>query len=121
MHESDEPAFAFEKLDVYRCAVEFVAAAARIISELPAGYSALADQLRRAALSVPVNIAEGVGRTSVADRLRPYANARGSAMECAAILDACRVLRVANPSLLGDGRSLLMRIVQLLSKLCRST
>ena len=68
MHESEEPTFAFEKLDVYRCPVEFVATAARIISELPYRYSSLADQLRRAALSVPVNIAEGVGRTSVVDR-----------------------------------------------------
>ena len=70
-------------------------------------------------LSVPVNIAEGVGRTSVADRRRYYAIARGSAMECAAILDACRVLSVASPIRLAAGRSLLLRIVQMLRKLCR--
>ena len=119
MREQEEGAFGFEKLDAYQRSVEFVAAAAGIISELPGGYAPLADQLRRAALSVPVNIAEGVGRTSDADRRRHYAIARGSAMECAAILDACRVLQVAGPVILATGRSLLLRIVQMLSKMCR--
>ena len=59
--------FAFERLDVYQRASEFLVVAARIISELPGGNASLTDQLRRAALSVPVNIAEGVGRSSVAD------------------------------------------------------
>jgi four helix bundle protein len=119
MREQEEGAFGFEKLDAYQRSVEFVATAAGIISELPSGYSPLADQLRRAALSVPVNIAEGVGRTSDADRRRHYAIARGSAMECAAILDACRVLQVAGPVTLATARSLLLRIVQMLSKMCR--
>ena len=119
MGEQEGGAFGFEKLDAYQRSVEFVAATAGIISELPSGYSSLADQLRRAALSVPVNIAEGVGRTSVADRRRHYAIARGSAMECAAILDACRVLRAASPGRLASGPSLLLRIVQMLSKMCR--
>ena len=50
MHERDEGVFGFDKLDAYQRAVEFVAAAAGIISELPSGYSSLSDQLRRAAL-----------------------------------------------------------------------
>jgi four helix bundle protein len=58
MREKPEAAFGFEKLDVYQRSIEFVAVAARIISELPSGYSSLSDQLRRAALSVPVNVAE---------------------------------------------------------------
>jgi four helix bundle protein len=118
MREQEDGTFGFEKLDAYRRSVEFVAAAAGIISELQSGYSSLSDPLRRAALSVPVNIAEGVGRTSVADRRRYYAIARGSAMECAAILDACRVLQAANPVRLATARSLLLRIVQMLSKRC---
>ena len=54
--------FAFERLDVYQRAIEFLVVVARIISELPGGNGSLTDQLRRAALSVPVNVAEGVGR-----------------------------------------------------------
>jgi len=116
MRESDAGGFAFERLDVYQRAIEFLVVVARIISELPGRNGSLVDQLRRAALSVPVNVAEGVGRSSVADR--HYAIARGSAMECAEILDACRVLQLANPELLADGRSLLLRVVQMLSKMC---
>ena len=118
MRDQDSEVFGFEKLDVYQCSIQFVATAARVISELPGGYSSLADQLRRAALSVPVNVAEGVGRTSAADRRRHYAIARGSAMECAAILDACRVRQVVAPDLLAAGRSGLIRTGQMLSKMC---
>ena len=118
MRESEEGGFAFERLGVYQRAVEFLVVVTRIISELPSGNASLTDQLRRAALSVPVNVAEGVGRSSAADRRRHYAIARGSAMECAAILDACRVLQLASPGLLADGRSLLLRVVQMLSKMC---
>jgi four helix bundle protein len=119
MGEQNERVFGFEKLDVYQRSVEFVVAATGIISELPSGYSSLSDQLKRAALSVPINIADGVGRTSLADCRRHYAIARGSAMECAAILDACRALNVASPGSLANGRSLLLRIVRMLSRMCR--
>ena len=114
-----DPTFGFERLDVYQRSVELMALAMRVISALPAGYHALADQLRRAALSIPVNIAEGVGRTSVADQRRHWIIARGSAMECAAILDVCRVLGIAEGSLLADGRALLVRIVSMLTKMGR--
>ena len=116
MRESETGGFAFERLDVYPRAIVIVE---RIISELPSGNAALTDQLRRAALSVPVNVAEGVGPSSAPDRRRHYAIARGSAMECAAILDACRVLQLATPDLLVNGRSCLLRVVQMLSKMCR--
>ena len=118
MRESEVGGLAFERLDVYQRAIEFLVVVARIISELPGGNGSLTVQLRRAAVSVPVNVAEGVGRSSVPDRRRHYAIARGSALECAAILDACRGLQLANPVLLADGRSLLLRVVQMLSKMC---
>ena len=37
-----------------------------------------------------LNTAEGAGRTGAADKARFFAMARGSAMECAAILDVLR-------------------------------
>jgi four helix bundle protein len=52
----------------------------------------LADQLRRASLSIPLNIAEGSGKTTGPDQRRFYAIARGCALECAAIIDACGAL-----------------------------
>jgi len=111
--------FGFERLDVYRTSVEFLALAWQLGEALPRGQSALGDQLRRAALSVLLNIAEGTGRVGDADVRRHRAIARGSAMECAAILDVLRVLSLAPPDLLIQGRALLLRIVSMLSKLCR--
>jgi four helix bundle protein len=111
--------FGFEKLDVYQRSVEFLALAWHLGDALPRGQSGLAEQLRRAALSVPLNIAEGTGRIGEADVSRHRAIARGSAMECAAILDVLRVLSLASPDLLTQGRSLLLRVVSMLSRLCR--
>ena len=80
----------YEKLDVYRCAIEHLAFVSAALPKLPRGFSALADQWRRAATSVPMNIAEAVGKTSQPDRLNKFAIARGEAMECGAILDVVR-------------------------------
>jgi hypothetical protein len=49
--------FGFQRLDVYRCAVLFLASAARLGDQAPRGYAALGEQLRRASLSLPLNIA----------------------------------------------------------------
>jgi four helix bundle protein len=51
------------------------------------GQGDLRDQLRRASSSIPLNIAEASGKTGRADRAHFHAIARGSALECAAILD----------------------------------
>jgi len=110
---------AYERMDVYRCAVEFLALSARVLETIPKGNAALADQLKRAALSIPLNIAESSGKTSTADRKRFCAIARGSAMECSAILDACRVLSLVEEDLVEQGKQLLVRIVAMLTKMCR--
>src|SRR5262245_2757168 len=49
--------------------------------------SELSDQLDRASISVPLNIAEGSGRSTPRERARAYTIARGSAVECLACLD----------------------------------
>ena|SRR5713226_3138943 len=109
----------FQKLDVYRCAIEFLALTAEVSAEVPRGNAALLDQLRRAASSIPLNIAEAAGRTGRADSARTYAIARGSAMECAAVLDALLVLEVVEVKTHQRGGDLLERIVAMLTRLCR--
>src|SRR5438477_5341933 len=101
----------FQKLDVYRCAVQFLALTAEVTANVPRGNAALLDQLRRAATSIPLNIAEAAGRTGEADAARAYAIARGSAMECAAVLDALLVLKVVEPETHRRGLEIVARIV----------
>lgn len=109
----------FQRLDVYQCAVRFLALSARMQADLPKGNAGLADQLRRAALSVPLNIAEAAGRRTERDSARHYAIARGSAMECAAIIDALHVLGLANDVEHAQAAELLERVVAMTTKLCR--
>jgi len=110
---------AYERMDVYQCAVKFLALTAKFLNTMPKGNAGLADQLKRAALSIPLNIAESSGKTSTADRKRFCAIARGSAMECSAVLDACRVLGLLDESVVAEGKHLLVRIVSMLTKMCR--
>ncbi|MBU0510099.1 MAG: four helix bundle protein [Chloroflexi bacterium] len=72
----------FESLASYQHALKLLQAAYRLANELPAfeRYN-LADQLRRSALSVLLNIAEGYGRYHYLDRLRFFYIARGSLTE----------------------------------------
>lgn len=109
----------YQKLDVYQCAIEFLALSARIVQRIPRGSTILADQLKRAALSIPLNIAEAVGRPSENDRARFLAIARGSAMECGALLDACTTLRLVDSATIQTGQELLVRIVSMLSKMMK--
>ena len=68
---------------------------------------------------MPLNIAEAAGRTGKADAARTYAIARGSAMECAAVLDALTVLTSINEGTKQRGTELLERIGAMLTRLCR--
>jgi four helix bundle protein len=77
--------------------------------------SEMANQLRRAALSISLNIAEGTGRFD-RDQRKFLITARGSALECAAVLDAMRVLDLADPRI-AEGDALLVRIVSMLTKM----
>ena len=106
-----------ENLDVSRLALEFLAFSESLIAHRPPGRAIVADQLRRAALSIPLNIAEGYGKRGRKDRARFYDISRGSAHECGAILDACLTLRLAEERTLGPGRTLLHRIVCMLVKM----
>jgi four helix bundle protein len=109
----------YRKLDVYEKAVLFLPIAAEIAARLPQQYAALGDQVRRASVSIPLNIAEGSGKATGPDQRRFYAMARGSAMECGAIVDACVALKLVNPAVTGVADELLSAVVQMLSKMCR--
>ena len=74
--------------------------------------------MKRASLSIPLNIAEGVGKLSDAEKRRFYAIARGSAMECGAILDAIKVLELACEPEIDEAKRKLVTVVKMLSRMC---
>lgn len=112
--------FDHEKLDVYQAAIDFVVMADDVVEHLPRGRAYLADQLQRAATSIPLNVAEGAGEFSRQEKARFYRMARRSATECAAIFDVCRRLAMIEQASYGKGRELLLRIVSMLTKMTRS-
>ncbi len=107
-------ALELDGLDVYRVSLEFQGLIATVLSSV---HGELRSQLDRAALSVSLNVAEGAGRRSPPDRRRFYSIARGSALECAAILDVMVGRAQLALSDLRRGRAFLARIVQMLTKL----
>ena len=109
--------FEHENLDVYRVSIEFLALADEVAGALPKGRGHLVDQLRRASTSISLNIAEGAGEFSKADKARFYRFARRSSTECSAILDVCRVLQLTDEHKLSQGRELLVRIVAMLTSI----
>ena len=103
-----------DSLDVYRVSLEFQGLIATLLSST---HGELRSQLDRAALSISLNVAEGAGRRSAPDRRRFYSIARGSALECTAILDVMAGRAQLTLSDLRRGRAFLVRIVQMLTKL----
>ena len=72
----------YKKLQVYNKALELVVHVYALIKKFPREEQfALGDQLRRAVISVPSNIAEGTGRVSTKDRAHFVEIAYGSLME----------------------------------------
>jgi four helix bundle protein len=80
----------FEHLRVYREAVSFADSVADLVEAFGNRHRVLADQLTRASISIPLNIAEGNGRSHARDRKQFFVVARGSVHECVALLDLCK-------------------------------
>ena len=109
--------FGHEKLDVYRAATEYVRWAFFIAQKIGGLHRHARDQLLRAAQSIPLNIAEGNGKTTEGDRRHFFEIARGSALECAAIQDVLEVCGTIASGESHKGKDLLDRIVAMLTKI----
>lgn len=111
--------FDHEKLKVYQRSLEFIAWAEGILEKTPKGL-AVRDQLDRASTSIPLNIAEGNGKFTAPDRCRFFDIARGSALECAACLDALVAKGKFVEEDMRRGKENLREIVSMLVGLIRS-
>jgi four helix bundle protein len=105
--------FDHEKLDVYQEAIAFCGWVGDLLNEVPTK-AAAKDQLDRASTSIPLNIAEGNGKFSDADRSRFLEIARGSALECAACLDVLMARKLVSGDRIITPKEQLVRIVNML-------
>jgi four helix bundle protein len=110
-------ALGHEKLDVYRLAIGYVAWVYEIAARLEGVHRAARDQWLRASQSIPLNIAEGNGKTADADRRRYFEIARGSALECAAIQDVLVVGKALDEAESQCRKTELDRMAAMLSRL----
>jgi len=108
-----EPRFSHDRLEVYRLAIDFVGSSHTIAGSRLAG-DALRSQLERASMSIPLNIAEGNGRSSKKDRARFWQTALGSTLECAAILDVLVARKIRTADEVAEGQGHLERIARML-------
>jgi four helix bundle protein len=109
--------FDHEKLDVYKAGLEFNRFVTGLLEQVKETPGYVRDQLGRASLSIALNIAEGNGKRSTVDRKRFFEIARGSAMECAAVLDILAVLGARTEEEIMPGKALLYRIVSMLTRM----
>ncbi|MBM4460113.1 MAG: four helix bundle protein [Chloroflexi bacterium] len=79
--------FKFERLEVWQRSVAFADRMLAVSEGLPQRYQfSLGDQLRRASLSVPTNVAEGSGRDAPKESAYFYRIAKGSLYEVVSLL-----------------------------------
>jgi four helix bundle protein len=105
--------FDHERLDVYQESIAFCGWVGELLGDITAK-AAAKDQLDRASTSLPLNIAEGNGKFSDADRSRFLEIARGSALECAACLDVLVVRKLISGERIVAAKEQLVRIVNML-------
>ncbi len=78
----------YRSLDVWKKAIALCEDVLKASESFPKQYQySLGDQLRRAIMSVPSNIAEGAGRETPGDKKRFFGIARGSAYEASSHLE----------------------------------
>ena len=94
----------FEEVELWKKAHAWVLAVYRVTGEFPKHeLFGLTSQLRRAAVSVPANFAEGFKKRSHADKLRFYNIAQGSLEECRYYFILARDLSYGDPAALKSG------------------
>jgi four helix bundle protein len=111
--------FDHEKLDVYRKALAFAQWAEVILERIPKS-AAVHNQLDRARTSIVLNIPEGNGRFTPADRCKFFDIARGSGLESAGCLDLIFIKKLISEPELEEGKTILKDVISLLVGLIRS-
>src|SRR5438552_2382385 len=113
--------FDHEKLDVYKLELRFVGWVTPLLEEAKHAnairIAEVSDQLDRASLSALLNTAEGNGKRQRQVRAKFFDDARGSATECAACLDALVAKDICGQHEIEEDKQMLPRIASILTSL----
>ena len=104
------------KFEVYRVAVEMVAALRPVVEKVEGRDRSMGDQMRRAANSVVLNLAEGNHKVGKGKR-KFFCDAAASAAEVEATLDLTKVWDYAKPQDLEQPLELLDRVQAMVYRL----
>jgi four helix bundle protein len=107
-----------QKLEIFKVSRHFVFQCYKLTKELPADEKfGMISQIRRASLSVHLNIAEGCSRKSLVERKRYFEISRGSLIEIDAALDIVVDLGYSKQEKLTDLGTLLLDCFKMLSSM----
>ena len=113
--------FTYRNLRVYQQAKEFVIYVYRLLKQFPKEEQyALCDQLRRAVISIPSNIAEGMGRSSVKEQIHFIEIAFGSLCEVLCQLELSCELHYIDEKQLSEAERHVKLLAQMMSGLRNS-
>ena len=113
--------FFYKKLDAYKIAKEFTIYVYSLIKKFPATEQyAICDQLRRASVSVPSNIAEGMGRMAIKERIHFLEIAYASMVEVLCQLDISESLGYITNDELNSAEEISNRLGRVMSGLRKS-
>ena len=116
-----EYVFDFERLDVYEKGLEFTVMIFGLTRVLPREYQySLADQLRRAALSILNNLAEGSGKLSKKEKGQFYKTSLNSTRECIPMLTFLARERQLSPTAHHELRQRVIHMANMLGRLIAS-
>jgi four helix bundle protein len=111
----------FRELKVWQKAMDLTVEIYSIVKLLPHEETfVLSDQMRRAAISIPSNIAEGQGRDSMKEFIRFLSVARGSLRELSTQLEICERVNYLDSSKTSNARNLIEEIDKMLNALANS-
>lgn len=113
--------FSYRNLRVYQQAKDFAIYVYRLLKQFPKEEQyALCDQLRRAVISIPSNIAEGMGRSFVKEQVHFIEIAFGSLCEVMCQLELSYELNIIDKNQLSESEVQVKAIAQMLSGLRNS-
>ena len=108
----------YKELRVWQKSMDLTTKIYNLVKLLPKEETyALSDQMRRAAISIPSNIAEGQGRNSEKEYINFLSIARGSLWELETQLEICVRLGYVEQSIIADTLDLITEVSKMINGL----